>query len=299
MARRSVDDLLAFIEVARELSFTRAAAKLGVSPSALSHSMRGLEERLGLRLLTRSTRSVALTAAGDRLLQSIGPRFDEIDAELAALGELRDKPAGTIRITVDEHGFNSALWPALRKLLPKYPDIKVEVAIENGFTDIVAERFDAGVRLGGTVAKDMIAMPIGPDLRMVAVAAPSYLAGKVLPRKPQDLTEHACVNLRLSTRGGIYAWEFEKRGREFRVRVDGQFTVNGIAPMLTATLDGFGVGYLPLDLVQSYLDKGKLVQILSDWTPPFAGYHLYYPSRRQPTAAFIVLLETLRYRRTS
>jgi DNA-binding transcriptional LysR family regulator len=299
MARRSADDLIAFIEVARELSFTRAAAKLGVSPSALSHSMRGLEERLGLRLLTRTTRSVTLTAAGDRLLQSIGPRLDEIDAELAALGELRDKPAGTIRITVDEHGFNSALWPALRKLLPKYPDIKVEVAIENGLTDIVAERFDAGVRLGGMVAKDMIAMPIGPDLRMVAVAAPAYLAGRALPRKPQDLTEHVCVNLRLSTRGGIYAWEFEKRGREFRVRVDGQFMVNGIAPMLVATLDGCGVGYLPLDLVQPYLDKGKLVQLLSDWTPPFAGYHLYYPSRRQPTAAFTVLLETLRLTRPS
>jgi DNA-binding transcriptional LysR family regulator len=299
MSRRSVDDLLAFIEVARELSFTRAAAKLGVSPSALSHSMRGLEERLGLRLLTRTTRSVTLTAAGDRLLQSIGPRLDEIDAELAALGELRDKPAGAIRITVDEHGFNSALWPALRKLLPKYPDIKVEVAIENGLTDIVAERFDAGVRLGGTVAKDMIAMPIGPDLRMVAVAAPAYLAGRALPRKPQDLTEHVCVNLRLSTRGGIYAWEFEKRGREFRVRVDGQFIVNGIAPMLVATLDGCGAGYLPLDLVQPYLDKGKLVQLLSDWTPPFAGYHLYYPSRRQPTAAFTVLLETLRLTRPS
>ena len=296
MARRSVDDLLAFIEVARELSFTRAAAKLGVSPSALSHSMRGLEERLGLRLLTRSTRSVALTAAGERLLQSAGPRLDEIEVELAALGELRDKPAGIIRITVDEHGFNSALWPALRRLLPKYPEIKVEVAIENGFSDIVAERFDAGVRLGGTVAKDMIAMPIGPDLRMVAVAAPAYLAGKALPRKPQDLTEHACVNLRLATRGGIYAWEFEKRGRKLRVRVDGQFIVNGIAPMLVATLDGCGVGYLPLDLVQPHLDKAKLVQLLSDWTPPFAGYHLYYPSRRQPTAAFKVLLETLRLR---
>jgi len=299
MPRRSVDDLLAFIEVARELSFTRAAAKLGVSPSALSHSMRGLEERLGLRLLTRSTRSVTLTAAGERLLQSVGPRLDEIDAELASLGELRDKPAGIIRVTVDEHGFNSALWPALRKMLPKYPDIKVEVAIENGFTDIVAQRFDAGVRLGGSVAKDMIAMPIGPELRMVAVAAPSYLAGKPLPRKPQDLTEYACINLRLSTRGGIYAWEFEKRGREFRVRVDGQFIVNGIAPMLIATLDGCGVGYLPLDLVQSYVDKGKLVQLLSDWTPPFAGYHLYYPSRRQPTAAFTVLLETLRYHHPS
>jgi DNA-binding transcriptional LysR family regulator len=299
MPRRSVDDLLHFIEVARELSFTRAAARLGVSPSALSHSMRGLEERLGLRLLTRNTRSVTLTAAGERLLRSVGPRLDEIDAELASLGELRDKPAGIIRVTVDEHGFNSALWPALRRVLPQYPDIKVEVAIENGYTDIVAERFDAGVRLGGAVAKDMIAMPIGPELRMVAVAAPSYLAGKALPRKPQDLTEHRCVNLRLSARSGIYAWEFEKRGHEFRVRVDGQFIVNGIAPMLVATLDGCGVGYLPLDLVQPYMDQGKLVQLLSDWTPPCAGYHLYYPSRRQPTAAFTVLLETLRYPRPS
>jgi DNA-binding transcriptional LysR family regulator len=297
MPRRSVDDLIAFIEVARELSFTRAAAKLGVSPSALSHSLRGLEERLGVRLLTRTTRSVTLTVAGDRLLKSVGPRLDDIDAELAALGELRDKPAGAIRITADEHGFNSTLWPALRRLLKEYPDIQVEVAIQNGFTDIVAERFDAGVRLGGTVAKDMIAMPIGPDLRMVAVAAPSYLAGKTPPRTPQDLTEHRCVNLRLSTRGGIYAWEFEKRGRECRVRVDGQFTVNGIAPMLTATLDGCGVGYLPFDLVEPHLGRGALVQLLSDWTPPFGGYHLYYPSRRQPTNAFTVLLEALRYRR--
>jgi DNA-binding transcriptional LysR family regulator len=299
MPRRSVDDLLSFIEVARELSFTRAAAKLGVSPSALSHSMRGLEERLGLRLLTRSTRSVALTAAGARLLESIGPRLDEIDAELASLGELRDKPAGTIRVTVDEHGFNSALWPALRTMLPNHPGIKVEVAIENGFTDIVAQRFDAGVRLGGSVAKDMIAMPIGPQLRMVTVAARAYLKNKPLPRKPQDLTEHRCINLRLATRGGIYAWEFEKRGRELRVRVDGQFIVNGIAPMLVATLDGCGVGYLPLDLVQPHIDTGELVQLLSDWTPPFAGYHLYYPSRRQPTAAFKVLLEALRYPRAA
>jgi DNA-binding transcriptional LysR family regulator len=297
MPHRSVDDLLAFVEVARALSFTRASAKLGVSPSALSHSMRGLEERLGLRLLTRTTRRVTLTAAGDRLLQSVGPRLDEIDAEVAALGELRDKPAGMIRITVDEHGFNSALWPALRKLLPKYADIKVEVAIQNGLTDIVAERFDAGVRLGGTIAKDMIAMPIGPEMRMVTVAAPGYLVGKALPRKPQDLTEHSCINLRLSTHGGLYAWEFEKRGKELRVHVEGQFTVNGIAPMLTATLDGCGIGYLPIDLVQPYLDKGTLVLLLSDWTPPFAGYHLYYPTRRQPTAAFTILLETLRYSR--
>jgi DNA-binding transcriptional LysR family regulator len=264
----------------------------------LSHRIRSLEERLGLRLLTRSTRSVTLTAAGDRLLHSIGPRLDEIDAEIAELGEVRDKPAGVIRITADEHGFNSALWPALRRLLPKYSGIKVEVAIENGFTDIVAERFDAGVRLGGTVAKNMIAMRIGPKLRMVTVAAPSYLAGRALPLKPQDLTGHVCVNLRLPTRGGIYAWEFEKRGRELRVRVEGQFIVNGIAPMLVATVDGCGVGYLPLDLVRPYIEQGKLVQFLSDWTPPFAGYHLYYPSRRQPTAAFTVLLETLRDVRT-
>ena len=296
MARRSVDDLLAFLEVASELSFTRAASKVGVSPSALSHSMRGLEERLGVRLLTRSTRKVTLTAAGERLLRTAGPRIDEIDAELAALRDLRDKPAGSIRITADEHGLNSALWPALRKLLPRYPDIAVEVVVENGLTDIVAERFDAGVRLGGMVAKDMIAMPIGPDLRMVTVAAPSYLTGRETPRKPQDLTRHVCINLRLPTRGGIYAWEFEKRGRKLRVRVEGQFIVNGTGPMLPAVLDGLGIGYLPQDLVQPHIDSGKLVQLLSDWTPPCAGYHIYYPNRRQPTAAFTVLLETLRFR---
>jgi DNA-binding transcriptional LysR family regulator len=296
MARRSVDDLLAFLEVARERSFTRAAAKLGVSPSALSHSMRGLEERLGVRLLTRTTRSVTPTEAGERLLQRVGPRFDEIDAELAALGELRDRPAGNIRITADEHGLNTVLWPALKKLLRRHPDIKVEVVIENGLTDIVSERFDAGVRLGGMVAKDMIAMRIGPDMRMATVAAPGYLAAREEPRKPQDLTEHLCLNLRLATRGAVYAWEFERRGREFRVRVQGQFIVNAIAPMLTAALDGFGVAYLPQDLVQPYLDKGKLVQLLEDWTPPFDGYHLYYPSRRHPNAAFTALLDVLRYR---
>jgi len=296
MARKSVDDLLEYLEVARELSFTRAAAKLGVSPSALSHSMRRLEARLGLRLLTRSTRSVTLTAAGERLLTTVGPRFDEIDRELTVLGEMRDKPAGMIRITADEHGLNSVLWPALRKVLSQYPDINVEVAVENGLTDIVADRFDAGVRLGGMVAKDMIALPIGPDLRMVTVAARSYLVGKALPRKPQELTEHSCINLRLPTRGGIYAWEFEKRGRAIRVHVQGQFIVNGIAPMLTAALDGLRVAYLPLDLVQPHIDTGIFVHLLPDWTPPFAGYHLYYPSRRQPTAAFKALLDTLRHR---
>jgi DNA-binding transcriptional LysR family regulator len=258
--------------------------------------MRGLEARLGLRLLTRTTRSVTLTPAGERVLQRVGPRFAEIDAELSALGELRDRPSGNIRITADEHSFDTVLWPPLRKLLAQYPDIKIEVVIENGLTDIVAERFDAGVRLGGMVAKGMIAMPIGPAMRMVTVAAPSYLTGRREPRRPQDLTEHACINLRLPTRGGIYAWEFAKRGREFSVRVDGQFIVNSIAPMLKASLNGFGVAYLPLDLVQPYLNHGALVQLLPDWTPPFDGYHLYYPSRRQPTAAFTVLLDALRYR---
>lgn len=291
-----MDDLLAFLEVARERSFTRAAAKLGVSPSALSHSMRGLEERLGLRLLSRTTRSVTPTDAGERLLQSIGPRFEQIAAELSALGELRKRPSGSIRITSDEHALSSVLWPALRTFIPRYPDIKVEIVIDNGLTDIVAERFDAGVRLGGMVAKDMIAMRIGPDERMAVVATPSYLSQSAKLKKPQDLTEHACINFRLPTRGGVYPWEFEKKGREFRVRVDGQLIFNGVAPMLKAALDGFGIAYLPEDLVQPLIDKGKLVRLLADWTPPFAGYHLYYPSRRQPTAAFTALLEALRYR---
>ncbi len=258
--------------------------------------MRGLEERLGLRLLSRTTRSVTPTAAGERLLDNIGPRFDEIDRELAALGELRERPTGSIRITADEHALSSVLWPALRAFVPRYPDIQIEIVTDNGLTDIVAERFDAGVRLGGMVAKDMIAMRIGPDERMAVVATPSYLARSVKLKKPQDLTEHACINLRLPTRGGVYPWEFEKKGREFRVRVDGQLIFNGVAPMLKAALDGFGVAYLPEDLVQPSIDKGKLVRLLADWTPPFAGYHLYYPSRRQPTAAFTVLLEALRYR---
>lgn len=296
MPRRSLDDLLAFLEVARERSFTRAAAKLGVSPSALSHSMRGLEERLGLRLLSRTTRSVTPTEAGERLLQSIGPRFDQIDADLASLGELRDRPSGSIRITADEHALGAILWPLLRGFLRQYPDIKVEVVIANGLTDIVAERFDAGVRLGGMVAKDMIAMRIGPDERMAVVATSAYLSSSPKLKRPQDLTEHACINFRLPTRGGVYPWEFEKKGREFRVRVDGQLIFNGVAAMLRAALDGLGVAYLPESLVQSYIDKGGLVRLLSDWTPPFSGYHLYYPSRRQPTAAFTALLETLRYR---
>ena len=298
-ARGNVNNLLAFLAVAKEGSFTRAAAKLGVSQSALSHTIRGLEERLGLRLLTRTTRRVAPTEVGERLLRTVGPRFDEIDAELAALSELREKPAGTIRITTVEYAAESILWPALVKLLPQYPDIKVEIIVDYGLTDIVAERYDAGVRLGEQVAKDMIAVRIGPDFRMAVVGAPSYFTRRSRPKKPQDLTAHDCINLRLPTYGGLYAWEFEKNGRELKVRVEGQLVFNGSAPMLKAALAGFGLAYLPEDLVQADLAKGRLIRVLTDWCPPFSGYHLYYPSRRQPTPAFALLVDALRYRRSA
>ena len=298
-ARGNVNDLLAFLAVAKERSFTRAAAKLGVFQSALSHTIRGLEERLELRLLTRTTRSVAPTEVGERLLRTVGPRFDEIDAELAALSELREKPAGTIRITTVEYAAESILWPALVKLLPQYPDIKVEIIVDYGLTDIVAERYDAGVRLGEQVAKDMIAVRIGPDFRMAVVGAPSYFTRRSRPKKPQDLTAHDCINLRLPTYGGLYAWEFEKNGRELKVRVEGQLVFNGSAPMLKAALAGFGLAYLPEDLVQADLAKGRLIRVLTDWCPPFSGYHLYYPSRRQPTPAFALLVDALRYRRSA
>ena len=254
----NVNDLLAFLAVARERSFTRAAAKLGVSQSALSHTIRGLEARLGLRLLTRTTRSVSPTEAGERLLRTVGPRFEEIEAELAALSELRDKPAGTIRITAGEHAAEAILWPALAKLLPDYPDIKVEIVIDYGLTDIVAERYDAGVRLGEQVAKDMIAVRIGPDMRMAVVGAPSYFARRPRPKTPQDLTAHDCINLRLPTYGGLYAWEFEKGGRELKVRVEGQLVFNNIALRLNAALAGFGLAYLPEDQVQAHLADGRL-----------------------------------------
>src|SRR6266576_5744335 len=278
MARQNINDLLAFLVVARERSFTRAAAQLDVSQSALSHTIRGLEERLGLRLLTRTTRSVAPTEAGERLLRTVAPKLEEIDAELSALTELRDKPAGTLRITAAEHSAVTILWPALAKLLPRYPDIKVEVNIDYGFTDIVAERYDAGVRLGEQVAKDMIAVRIGPDFRMVVVGAPSYFARRPKPKKPQDLTAHDCINIRLPTYGGIYAWEFEKRGRELKVRTDGQLVFNNLALRLNAALAGLGLAYLPEDQVQSYVSEGRLIRVLDDWCAPLPGYHLYYPS---------------------
>jgi DNA-binding transcriptional LysR family regulator len=296
MPRENLNDLLAFLAVAKERSFTRAAAKLGVSQSALSHTIRGLEERLGLRLLTRTTRSVAPTEAGERLLLNVGPRFEEIDAELAALGELREKPAGTIRITTGEHAAEAILWPALTKLLPQYPDIKVELITDYGLTDIVAERYDAGVRLGEQVAKDMIAVRIGPDFCMAVVGAPSYFARRSKPKKPQDLTAHDCINMRLPTYGGIYAWEFEKRGRGLRVRVEGQLVFNHIALRLNAVLAGFGLAYLPEDQVKTQVADGRLIRVLADWCAPFPGYHLYYPSRRQPAPAFALLVEALRYR---
>jgi DNA-binding transcriptional LysR family regulator len=296
MPNENLNDLSAFLAVARERNFTRAAAKLGVSQSALSQTVRGLEARLGLRLLTRTTRSVAPTDAGERLLRTIGPRIDDIHAELAGLSDLREKPAGTIRISADEHAAGMILWPALERLLPDYPDIIVELIVDNGLIDIVAERFDAGVRAGGIVAKDMIAVPIGPAMRMAVVGSPSYLATMPKPRAPQDLTGHRCINFRLPTLGGLYAWEFEKDGRELKVRVEGQLVFNTIALMLDAALAGFGWAYLAQDHVKPLLDSGQLVQVLADWCPSYPGHHLYYPSRRQQSPAFAVLVEALRYR---
>jgi len=296
MPRETFQDLVAFLAVARERSFTKAAAKLGVSTSALSHTVRGLEERLGLRLLTRTTRSVAPTNAGERLLQTVGHRFDEIEAELGALNELREKPAGTIRITAAEHAANTVLAPALAKLLPKYPEINAEITIDYGLVDIVAQRYDAGVRSGEQVAKDMIAVRIGPDLRWAVVATPAYFAKHPPPKKPQELTEHNCINLRLPTYGGLYAWEFAHGGREFNVRVEGQLTFNGTSQRLNAALAGLGVAYVPEDLALPHIAAKRLARVLEEWCPPYPGYHLYYPSRRQPSAAFTVLVDALRYR---
>src|SRR5258706_11954393 len=299
MLRENLNDVVAFLAVARDRSFTRAAAKLGVSQSALSHTIRGLEARLGLRLLARTTRSVAPTGAGERLLRAVGPRFDEIEAELTALSELREKPAGSIRITTGEHAADAIIWPALAKLLPRYPEIKVELTIDYGLTDIVAERYDAGVRLGEQVAKDMIAVRIGPDFRMAVVGAPSYFARRPKPKNPQDLTAHDCINIRLPTYGSIYAWEFEKRGRALKVRVEGQLVFNNVALRVNAALAGLGLAYLSEDQEQEHIAEGRPVRVLGDWCPPVSGYHLYYPSRRQAASAFAFLVEALRYRGSS
>src|SRR5205807_3614950 len=296
MQRGNLDDLLAFVAVARERSFTNAAAKMGVSQSALSHTIRQLEERLGVRLLTRTTRSVSPTEAGERLLRNIGPRFEEIEAEVAAITELRHKPAGTIRITATEYAADAILLPKLAKLMREYPDIKVEIMIDYGLTDIVAERFDAGVRSGEQVAKDMIAVRIGPDMRMAVVGAPSYFETRPEPQQPHDLVNHNCITLRLPTHGGLYAWEFEKDGRELRVSVDGQLTYNTAAQMLNASLSGLGLAYVPEGWAQPHLAKCRLKRVLEDWCLPYSGYHLYYPSRRQPTPAFALLVDALRHR---
>ena len=296
MRRASINELAAFVTTARERSFTRAAAQLGVSTSALSHSIRGLEERLGLRLLSRTTRRVAPTEAGERLLNSVGPHLAGIDAELDALSTLRDKPVGTVRITATEQAASSILMPAIARLLPDYPDIKVEIITDVGLTDIVAERFDAGVRTGDIIAKDMIAVPIGPELRMAVAGSPDYFLERTIPRTPQELTEHSCINLRLPTHGGIYVWEFEQNEQAMNVRVEGQIILNNTRLMLDAALAGLGLVYLTEAQIRPELALGRLVRVLDDWCDPFPGYHLYYPSRRQPTPAFRLLLDALRSR---
>lgn len=296
MAGENYNELTAFVMVARERSFTRAAAQLGVSQSALSQTIRSLEERLGLRLLTRTTRSVSPTEAGHRLFDTVAPRFEEIAQELASLSQLRDKPSGKIRINAGEHAAISVLQPALRKLLPDNPDVSVEIVVDHGLIDIVAQGFDAGVRLGDQVAKDMIAVRIGPDLRMAVVGSPDYFARYPVPRSPQDLTGHNCIGIRLPTYGGIFPWDLDKDGHEVNVRIDGQLVFNNISLRLNSALDGLGLTYLPEDLVLSYIERGELVRVMEDWCGPFAGYHLYYPSRRHTSPAFPLFVETLRYR---
>ena len=295
-AQKNLNDLAAFLVVARERSFTRAAARLGVSQSALSHIVRGLETRTGVRLLTRTTRSVSPTEAGERLVQNLGPLVDGIETELASLGEFRDRPVGSVRITATEYAANTVLWPKLRAVLREYPEIKVEISTDYRLTDLAAERFDLGVRFGSEVAKGMIAVRIGPDIRMTIVGAPSYLDVHPAPKTPQDLTRHGCINLRLPTYGSLLSWELRKGRRELRVRVEGQVTFNGTYHVLAAALDGFGLAYVPEDLAKPHVQAGRLAWVLEDWFPTFPGHHLYYPSRRQSSKALGVLIEALRYR---
>lgn len=296
MSRENYNELIAFIEVAKAKSFTRAAAQLGLTQSALSHTVKGLEKRLGIRLLTRTTRSVSLTDAGERLLTKIAPRFEEIDAEITFLSELRDKPAGTIRISSSDHAIDTLLWPKLEPMIRQYPDIKIELCVDYGFTDIVERRFDAGVRFGEAIANDMIAIRVGPDLSMAAVASPEYFDKHSKPKEPHDLLEHACINLRLPTYGGLYAWEFEKGDRSLNVNVDGQLIFNSVQQIRRAALAGFGIGYLPEDIFAEDLKAGKLVRVLEDWCPPFTGYHLYFPNRMRSSPAFDIVIDALRHR---
>jgi DNA-binding transcriptional LysR family regulator len=295
VAREDFNDLLWFLAVAEERSFTKAAAKLGITQSTLSHTIKRLETRMGIRLLTRTTRSVAPTEAGERLRQSLAPRVAEIEAEIAALMEFRDKPAGSIRITLSDHALNSVVWPKLRPVLNTYPDIKLELSIDNGLRNIVEDGFDAGIRLGESVEKDMIAIRVGPDWRMVAVASPSYFAAHPVPEHPQDLIAHNCINMRQATAGGLYAWEFGKSGQDLRVRVDGQLTFNTSYAMIDAALNGHGIAFLPEDLVDRHIASGDLILVLNDWSPKFAGYYIYYPSSRQNLPAFKVIVDALRY----
>jgi DNA-binding transcriptional LysR family regulator len=297
MPRENLNDVIAFLAVAQAKSFTKAAAKLGVSQSALSHTIRGLESRMGVRLLTRTTRSVAPTQAGERLLTAVGPRFEEIRAELAALSELRDKPTGTVRITAGLHATETILWPKLQPILKKHPDIHVEITVDYGLTNIVADRFDAGVRLGEQVAKDMIAVRIGPDFRMAVVATPSYFSNRAEPRTPQELTGHNCINLRLPTYGGLYVWEFQRGEREIKVRVEGQLVFNSSRQILDAALAGFGIAYLPEDTEAAHVERGRLQAVLERWCAPFPGYHVYYPNRRQSSPALALVVDALRYQR--
>src|SRR3954452_10723700 len=296
MIREIVSDLVAFIAVAREGSFTKAAVQLGVSQPALSHALRSLEARLGVRLLNRTTRSVAPTEAGERLLRSIEPQFAEIEASLTALTELRDKPSGLVRLTSTQHAAETLLWPRLSEVMRRYPDITVEIVTDEGLTNIVSERFDAGVRVGEFVEKDMIAVRIGPEMRQAIVGTPDYFKKHPVPKHPEDLTGHRCINLRRVTRGGYFPWEFEKRGREINVRVEGQVAVNSLELARSAVLDGLGLAYLPEDLVEEQIAKKQLVRVLEDWCEPYPGYHLYYPSSRQHAPAFAVVLEALRFR---
>lgn len=296
MLKENFNDLISFLVVARERSFTRAAAKLGVSQSALSHSIRALEERLELRLLTRTTRSVAPTEAGEKMVASLGPRFAEIESELEALSEMRKRPAGNIRITAGEHAVDSILWPVLKTFLMEYPDINIEITLENALTDIVTGRFDAGIRLGEQVAKDMIAVRIGPEMSMAVVGSPAYFATSGVPNTPQELQTHRCINMRLPTLGSIYAWEFEQNGRELKVRVDGQLTFNSLRQRIDAAVTGFGLAYVPEDSVKAEIASGQLVRVLQAWCEPFPGYYLYYPSRKQHTTAFSLLLDALRFK---
>jgi DNA-binding transcriptional LysR family regulator len=297
VARENINDLLAFLAVARERSFTRAAARFGVSQSALSHTIRLLEERLGVRLLARTTRAVSPTEAGERLLQGIGPHFDEIEVQVDALSALREKPAGTIRITAADYAINYVLWPKLREFLPTFPDIKVELVLDNGLSDIVTERYDAGVRMGEQLAKDMISARIGPDFRFAVVGSKSYFKNHPEPKHPQDLVRHTCINLRMPTSGGLWAWEFQaKNGRELKIRVDGQLAFNNSYNILEAALEGFGLAYIPEEIALPHIAKGRLRRVLEEWSPYWDGYYLYYPNRRQSSPAFVALVDALRHR---